>query len=256
MTTNSEFSSQVCWNDISKSPFFLRYRIQCLGPYGEVAPPLNLARTCMTHEAWSSDPAECVNHVCRIVCQKPLPHPALNSDVWALVIEYVGTHVEVSRSCPAYTPGISHYWHHAIPSPLPPAGQAIKPRPMYGPVNWYIDRFMRLHNEATPYHGAYYARPLLANRSGWGVVRAAFGPVTFFFILKLKILAARKVKQRYMKCILPDTSNLRSRSPNQSALGKTLMTALRSPARRLVIEFLIGCPPYPQFPYYPSINRT
>ena len=250
MTTNSDFPSQVCWNDILKSPFFLRYRIQSLVSIPslsfEVAPPLNLARTCMTHEAWSSDPAECVDRICRIVCPALVPHPALNRDVWALVIEYVGSHVEVSRPCPAYTPGVSHYWHHAPPlRPLSVADQTRKPSPIYGPVNWYIDRFMRLHNEAIPYHGAHYARPLLANRSGWGVVRAAFGPITFFFILKLKILAARKVKQRYMKCILPDTSNLRNKSPNQSALGKTLMTALRSPARRLVIEFLIGCPPYP-----------
>jgi hypothetical protein len=244
MTTNSELPNQVCWNDILESPFFLRYRTQCSGPYGDTTPPLELTRTCMTHDAWSNEPVECVNRICRIVCPALVPHPALNSDVWALVIEYVGTHVEVSRSCPACTPGISHYWHHAIPLPPPVAGQAIKPSPIYGPVNWYIDRFMRLHNEAIPYHGAYYARPLLDNHSGWSVVRAAFGPVTFFFILKLKILAARKVKQRYMKCILPDTSNLRSKSPNQSRLGKVLMTAVRSPARRLVIEFLVGSPPY------------
>ena len=241
MTTNPKIPSQVCWNDILKTPFFLRYRARGLGPHGDTAPPLELTRTCMTHEAWSNEPVECVNRICRIVCPVLVPHPALNSDVWALVIEYVGTHIEVSRSCPAYTPGIPD-WEAFVPPPL--VTQARKPRPIYGPVNWYIDRFMRLHNEAVPYHGAHYVRHL-TDQSRWHTVRAAFGPVTFFFILRLKILAARKIKQRYMKCILPDTSNLRNKSPNQSALGKTLMTAVRSPARRLVIEFLIGCPPYP-----------
>jgi hypothetical protein len=258
--TSPSLPRQVCWDDILKSPFFLRYRIQDSGSEESIRSYFPCTN------AWSMDPIQSVNCICRIrtpTSITPLPHAAFNSDIWAQIIEYVGFHIEVCRSCPAYTPTLSHHGYtfpierpQGFPHPArsttnqqpnPNPNPNPNPRPIYGPVNWNIDRFMLLHNEVTPYYGGerplHYTRYLSRNNK-WSVVRAAFGPVTFFFILKLKILAMRKIKQRYMKCILPETSNVRNKNPNQSSLGKTLMTAVRSPARRLVIEFLIGCPPY------------
>ena len=94
-----------------------------------------------------------------------------------------------------------------------------------------------------------------ADMDGYRVVRAAFTPVTLYFILKLKILAMRQVKRRYMKIILSDATNIRNKA-SQSALGRTLTTAVRSPIRRLVIEYLVGVPPHPPWLSLRAADRT
>ena len=259
-----------CWNDIINNPFFLRYRTETV-PEGQYRPPPELMRTSMSQDAWSYEPMECRGCICRILSTalfSPFPLKELNEDVWTNVIEYVGIRIEVCRPPPTspghHLPNLLDHWHNAGWSPFNDTVHYRKPSPMYGPVNWYIDTDMFLHHKPTTYYGSppyrHYITSLIGkpysqekrhmnriehSKNRWSVVRAAFSSLTFFFILKLKVLARRKIRQRYKKIILPETVNCRNKNPHQSILGKTLMTAVRSPARRLVMEYLIGPPPYP-----------
>ena len=213
-------TTPLCFSDIVDTPFILR---TLLAPGWE---PSYNRQSFVTKESWISEPRRCIGCVCRANPGRYWTDPLV---------------IEANRAVPLWSGrlGLGNRFIDGL-DPL------YKGRCYYRKVGWTITSQLKIQDQ----RGA--DMPLQTN---WRVVRAAFTPITFYFILKLKVLAMRKVKRRYMKTILPDATNIRNKT-SQSALGRTMTTATRSPIRRLVIEYLVGAPPHPLWLSLRAADRT
>lgn len=71
------------------------------------------------------------------------------------------------------------------------------------------------------------------------IIRLQFGSILIYCILKLKLLGRKKIKQRYLRTLLPDSVYNR-REHLRSRLGFIMTTSQRSLIRKRIIQFLIG----------------
>lgn len=107
------------------------------------------------------------------------------------------------------------------------------------PMRWVIDSSsLDIHYWSTSYmSGEYYY--INKYPDTFKIIRLQFSDVLFYFLLKLKILGKRKIRQRYKRVLLPDTVLIR-KDKTRSRLGFIMTTSQRSLIRRKIMQFLIG----------------
>ena len=114
----------------------------------------------------------------------------------------------------------------------------------YGIVDWYPMRWglqldtLDVHYWATSYMtGDYHI--INKHKDTFYITRAQFSDIMFYCLLKFKILGRRKIRQRYIRTVLPDTVSSR-REHLRSRVGFIMTTSQRGRIRRKIMQFLIG----------------
>ena len=108
----------------------------------------------------------------------------------------------------------------------------------WDPVDWRINpTTLNIIFRPSSFMGSYESYTVPSTTFEY--VRLRFSAVTVFFVLKLKILAKRRERRRFVSALLPDTVNGRKR---RSPIGALLATFQRWPVRRRVAEYLGAAP--------------
>lgn len=114
----------------------------------------------------------------------------------------------------------------------------------HGLVDWYPMHWgiqmdtLDIHYWATSYMTGDY-HYINKHIDTFYITRVQFSDIMFYCLLKFKILGRRKIRQRYIRTLLPDTV-LHRREHLRSRIGFIMTTSQRGRIRKKIMQFLIG----------------